>query len=270
MPSIDAAVAEFRDQGYTIIPGQIDAAWMAGVRATFAAFRAADRSTWGCTDLIERDPEATVHAITRPAVLEIVEQLIGPWIQLESLTLVDFPQAAGGPDVSGWHRDLFATYPQEGVYHRPLLLNAAIYLQDLTPDNGPLRVVPGSHRRAMGITAEQRQAPHPEEQLVYPRAGDVVLFHNALLHSGSANRTPASRFFYCMTYNCAWLKHRGVYAGPNAQAVIARARERGDVRLLRLLGIDDQLVHRANSGFVEPDEVTWRRWLTEDRAALRS
>ncbi|MGA1160769.1 MAG: phytanoyl-CoA dioxygenase family protein, partial [Burkholderiaceae bacterium] len=33
----------------------------------------------------------------------------------------------------------------------PLACNAITYLQDLTEEYGPLRVIPGSHRRDIGI-----------------------------------------------------------------------------------------------------------------------
>ena len=35
----------------------------------------------------------------------------------------------------------------------------------------------------------------------------------------------------------------------------------------RLLGADLQLEQRVNSGFQEPDEDSWRRWIAEDEAA---
>ena len=41
-----------------------------------------------------------------------------------------------------------------------------------------------------------------------------------------------------------------------------------DHRALRLLGQDDHLQLRANSGFQEPDEVRWAQWQQADRDAL--
>ena len=35
----------------------------------------------------------------------------------------------------------------------------------------------------------------------------------------------------------------------------------------RLLGFDLQLEQRVNSGFQEPDEDSWRRWIADDEAA---
>jgi hypothetical protein len=223
-------------------------------------------------DILELEPQLTLPVITITPVLDFAEMVIGPYVQLESITYIGFPaqpkEHRGMP--SGWHRDMFASYPQEGVYQRPMLFNAIAYLEGLTDENGPLRVVPGSHMRAEGVASERSQQPHPEEILVYPQAGDLVMFHCSLLHSGTINTSDNVRYFFCITYNHAWLKYRANYKGPNCQAIIREARQRNDRRLLRLLGVDDQLFSRANSGYTVPDEEKWALWCAEDCAALNT
>ncbi|MDE0217889.1 MAG: phytanoyl-CoA dioxygenase family protein, partial [Spirochaetaceae bacterium] len=208
------------------------------------------------------------RALANERLLDFAEMVIGPHVQLESITYRRTPpDPAGANPVLGYHRDMFAFFPDDGVYHRPLLFNALSYLQDLTGESGPLRIIPGSHMRALRMTGEEAKRPHPEEVIVYPKAGDVAVFHCSMLHSGSANRSDDYRYLFFLTLNHSWLKHRANYRGPVSQAVIARARERGDRRLLRLLGVDDRFVQRANCGFREPDEENWRRWIAEDTAA---
>ena len=157
--------------------------------------------------------------------------------------------------------------PEDGVYHRPLLLNALSYLQDLTDENGPLRIIPGSHMRALRMTREESRQPHPKEVVVYPEAGDVAVFHCSMLHSGTVNRSTDYRYLFFLTLNHSWLKHRANYQGPVSQAVIAQARTRNDRRLMRLLGVDDQFFRRANCGFLEPDEENWKKWIADDAGA---
>jgi hypothetical protein len=53
------------------------------------------------------------------------------------------------------------------------------------------------------------------------------------------------------------------------QKIIKMAREKNDRRLMRLFGVDEQLIARANSGYQTSDEEMWDRWIAEDRAALR-
>ena len=69
--------------------------------------------------------------------------------------------------------------------------------------------------------------------------------------------------------NHSWLKHRANYSGPISESVKARARLTGDRRLLRLLGEDEKFVRRANSGFMQPDELMWEQWIAEDVADLK-
>ena len=70
--------------------------------------------------------------------------------------------------------------------------------------------------------------------------------------------------------NHSWLKHRANYSGPISEAVKARARATGNRRLLRLLGEDENVfVRRANSGFMQPDELMWEQWIAEDAADLK-
>ena len=76
-------------------------------------------------------------------------------------------------------------------------------LDDFTAENGSLRAVPGSHRAAACRRRRSpiRSAPHPDEELVTGRAGDVVVMNAHLWHAGTANRTPRPRLalhsFYC-------------------------------------------------------------------------
>jgi ectoine hydroxylase-related dioxygenase (phytanoyl-CoA dioxygenase family) len=67
-----------------------------------------------------------------------------------------------------------------------------------TPDNGPLRVIPGSHRvdrnPADDLPLGCESGPHPAEVKVVAPAGSVIMFNNAdLWHSGTFNYSPAPR-----------------------------------------------------------------------------
>jgi ectoine hydroxylase-related dioxygenase (phytanoyl-CoA dioxygenase family) len=281
-PATDEAVrrhvAEFVEQGYTILPAAHDAEWVRAMRAAFERIRARQPTAGGekpiwLEHLLELEPDLVLPAITRERVLAVAEGLIGPHVQIESMTFAGLPPLpspapADLPELPGWHRDLFALFPSGG-YQRPWLFNAMSYLQDLTDANGPLHVIAGSHRRAVTIDERDKPRRHAEQRVLYPRAGDVVLFHHALLHTGGHNRSDETRFFVCTAYNHCWLKFRANWRGPACQAIIAHARARGDRRLLRLLGADDERVlHRAlHDHVLTPEEGTWARWLAEERAA---
>ena len=123
--------------------------------------------------------------------------------------------------------------------------------------------------QALSIPRESTTA-YPEEKVIYLKSGDVVMFHCSMLHAGSPNTSSKPRYIYIITYNHSWLKYRGNYNGPNAQAIIEFARKEKNRRLLRLLGEDDLLFSRANSGYQLPDEQMWERWIDEDRQYMKT
>ena len=106
------------------------------------------------------------------------------------------------------------------------------------------------------------------EELLYLQAGDLVLTHNGLLHSGTPNTSGKKRYFFSVYYNISWLKYTDTFDGPNCRQLIAWARKRNDHRALRLLGQDDHLQARGNSGFQAPDESRWAEWSKADRDAI--
>ena len=65
--------------------------------------------------------------------------------------------------------------------------------------------------------------------------------HTSLIHSGTPNRSPEKRYFFSVYYNISWLKHTDTYTGPNCEQLKGWARNNGDHRALRLLGVDDNL-----------------------------
>ena len=133
------------------------------------------------------------------------------------------PEEAAGK-ASGWHRDRWGRMPS-GAYERPLAFNAICYLQDLDDEYGPLRVLPGSHVEPIALAEEEIRKPHQDEQLIYMKAGDVVLTHNGLLHSGTPNTSGRKRYFFSVYYNISWLKHTDTFTGPNCQQLINWAKE---------------------------------------------
>ncbi|MET9292946.1 phytanoyl-CoA dioxygenase family protein [Streptomyces sp. NPDC003077] len=108
-----------------------------------------------------------------------------------------------------WHQDWWAW--NEDVSHAPLApqIFLMVYLDDTSPENGCLRVIPGSHRRghflhgvlppAHGEEMERLEADHPAyahqngERDVPVRAGDLVVGDARLLHATHPNRTDKPR-----------------------------------------------------------------------------
>lgn len=276
--TLEEHVAEFKEQGFTLfpklfLPAQIER-WKAKFHAMQEEMEASDKPlSWWYGDMVERAPSLMLPAVASPEILDFAEQIMGPFVQLDNLTLAGFPSCApeqAEGKVSGWHRDRWGQLPQEGVYVRPNAINAITYLQDLTPEYGPLRVIPGSHRRHLGLSGEASGLPHSDEIVLDIKAGDVAVIHNCLIHSGTPNISGKTRFFFSVFYNLTWLRTTDNHNGPNVQTIIKQAREANDLRTLRLFGVDEQLTWRANSGFQRPDEELWAEWAAADKAALKT
>ena len=96
------------------------------------------------------------------------------------------------------HQGLHADFAQRRTDGPWQTLSAIWCITAFTPDNGPLRVIPGSHRVSEPPIDMQAwgsgMGPHPDEVKIVAPAGSVILFNSAdLWHSGTHNYSPAPR-----------------------------------------------------------------------------
>ena len=137
------------------------------------------------------------RAILLPRVLELVRHVLGPEIKLSSLNArVADPHTKIGQPL---HVDMSALPDDHGYW----VCNTVWMLDDFTTENGPTRMVPGSHKwgqRPQEVLADL-YAPHPAEVLLTGTAGSIAVMNAHLWHGGTANRTAAPRLamhgFYC-------------------------------------------------------------------------
>jgi len=143
---------------------------------------------------------------TQPAVLDAVEDIIGPDILIHSSTI--FAKYAQDEKFVSWHQDSHYWGLSE-----PRLVSAWIALTDSTIENGCLRVLAGTHTRAF----EHLEAPQEtnilsrgltvSDGLDWDEAIDVVLqagqmsFHHAnLVHSSNPNTSTGPRIGVAVRY----------------------------------------------------------------------
>ncbi|MBJ7610477.1 MAG: phytanoyl-CoA dioxygenase family protein [Candidatus Dormibacteraeota bacterium] len=79
---------------------------------------------------------------------------------------------------------------------------AMFYLDDVSAENGPTRVVPGSHRSASipPKNLSDPRARHRDEVCITCPAGDALVFSSHLWHSGTANTSGRPRRVITVTY----------------------------------------------------------------------
>jgi ectoine hydroxylase-related dioxygenase (phytanoyl-CoA dioxygenase family) len=87
----------------------------------------------------------------------------------------------------------------------PRLLRVLYYLDELTPDRAPFRIIPRSH---LSFHAEAspyvRYKSHPEEISLVVPAGSAVLIPSMLSHGSHPNRSPKPRELLQLGYRPAW------------------------------------------------------------------
>lgn len=283
MMTLDDHLEEYKRNGFTIfrgyMPSERVAEWRSALDPEFDRLfpKRPDAPRARIVPLLGHKatrPLARDH-ITNSVMLDFAERVMGPYVQLDSFEVSGFPIRE--PDLKNhidrWHRDAFnvtgmwANYKftyEQGLrpYTPPLACNCITYLQDMTPETGPLRVVPGSHLDYTEIPKENEFKPHPREQLVSLKAGDMVFTHNELLHSGTWNISNEYRYLLSVYVCRIGLPHRDTFDLPAIREVLDEARNRKDLRILRLFAEDNR--------FQEREETAWHEMIEEDRRVLKS
>lgn len=272
-------VAEFEQRGYTILRG-FNAAWLEQWRQVFEErYRresGEDQRGGGVGQpravlrgLLQERPDLFLPALVAPAMLDLLEELMGPFVGFDSLQVAVTPpvSAAEARAVRAWHRDMWSLPGWTEDYLPPNAVNVLTYLQD-GAEYGPLRVIPGSHRGGALVGSEGPGKTQAGEQAVELAAGDTVLIHSSLLHSTSGNYSGRLRIFVSYFYAKCWLPKRDAYGMESIQREIRAARARGDRRVARLFEPDRELLARRAAGDrgEYPERERWRRWRREERA----
>ena len=157
---------------------------------------AGSRSSIWIQNILEKRTDVAWLTASHPFLLRLLERLMGPFVQIESVVLAGFPPVSENQAgaVSAWHRDrLFGLLPQDGVYCRPNVVVLMTYLQEQIGSVGPLRVLPGSHLLVNAIRPEDKHQPVPGEVLVEGRQRPVERAHAASLAGPAGLFKPRGR-----------------------------------------------------------------------------
>ena len=168
-----------------------------------------------------------------PRLIRPVEQVFGDRLYMHQFKIN--AKAAFDGDVWQWHQD-YGTWQRDDGMPEPRAMNIAVYLDEVMAINGPLMLVPRSHKH--GVFA----AGHDEATTSYPlwtldhetvkrlvdaggivaptgKPGGVLMFHGNLVHGSAGNITPYPRKIVYLTLNAVsnhirtptrpeWIAHR--------------------------------------------------------------
>jgi ectoine hydroxylase-related dioxygenase (phytanoyl-CoA dioxygenase family) len=219
-------VASYREHGYLVVPGVLDAATVDALRRELDAILEGARAVTTHTDVYDLEPShrpdaprvrrvKTPHKFfdgfkrlyRDPKLVSILQALLGPGVRLHGSKLNLKAPHYGSP--VEWHQD-WAFYP----HTNDDVLAVGVMLNDATSDNGPLMVVPGSHRgpifdhHADGYFcgAVDPAAVKGEIAKAVPltgRAGSMSFHHVRLLHGSAQNVSTLPRALLLYEYAAA-------------------------------------------------------------------
>lgn len=196
---------ELDELGFTVFPNVIDADWLEEMRNTFEAIMTEEGEKAGhevgqshpgirrLADLVNKG-RVFDDIYTHPMLLAAAFHIIQRPFRLLSLNGHD---PLPGHGQQRLHSDFGGA--RDGQGHQT---NALIMLDDLTPENGPTRVVPRSHHWPTMPKDEMDDlhAAHPDEVYITGTAGSVGFFNGQIWHGSTTNRTNQKR----RVYHCAF------------------------------------------------------------------
>lgn len=129
-----------------------------------------------------------VRMVADERLLDIAELFVGPDIALFTSHYVVKPPYRGRAVL--WHQDgpHWPLKPREAV-------TIWLAVDPATPDNGCLRVIPGTHREQPAGEIDETQAVD-----IVLDAGDVEVHHPNVVHGSNANTSPQRRCALTMRY----------------------------------------------------------------------
>ncbi len=188
--------------------------------------------------LADKHP-AFLEMIDFPPVVSVARALFGPSVQMRGFTArVCFPDDPHQEVEWHFHQRLVPD-PLPPLFAQPQAIDALLYLDDLTDLNGPLVVVPGSHRwTGRDLDRGDRSDKSGQVTLRLP-AGSCVITHGSLWHRALPTRPGGTmRRLLLFGYGPAWQKE-SIYGVKPAASLTAQllARPEVDEETKELLGV---------------------------------
>ena len=220
-------VAQYHAQGFIVVPDVLSASEVAALRFATDAIIARAHGVTGHDDIYDLEPGHTPQsprvrrlknpdlwdpafaAVPRhPGILACLQQLWGSRGVRYDISKLNMKCAGFGSPVE-WHQD-WAFYP----HTNDDLAAVGVMLDDIDADNGPLLVVPGSHRGPVfdhhvdgrfcgAIDPTTPGLNLPAAQPCMGRAGSITIHHVRAVHGSAPNASGRARRFLLLQYRCA-------------------------------------------------------------------
>ncbi|MAE63540.1 MAG: hypothetical protein CMJ18_04650 [Phycisphaeraceae bacterium] len=200
-------IRQLEVEGYLVMPGMLDADHIARLKAQTSKFETF-HTDYSVHQRGKNGVQFVGGAITDlvgfPPIIEFLRELCG-----DDLICMSYDYGRSEPGHPGislhcdgqpWGSTIFGA-----EYTCPKLLRVLYYLDELTPEVSPFRVVPRSHLSYHHeANPYLRYEEHPEEVMVTCKAGDAVVFSNLVFHGNYANVGTNPRESLQLSYRPSW------------------------------------------------------------------
>lgn len=223
-------IEQYHDQGFFLVPNLLTAAEVQHFRDVIDDLIERSRSVTQHTDIYDLEPD---HSAARPRLRRIKQPhrvdpvfaefmrhpklqavltaIIGPDIRHQTVKLnTKFPD---GGSALEWHQD-WAFYP----HCNDSVLAVGLMIDDVTTENGPTLVIPGSHRPrrvfdhhqdgvfAGAMDPTRKEVDFAKAVPITGPAGSIFVFDSFIVHGAASNRSKAMRrtCFYEFVASDAW------------------------------------------------------------------
>lgn len=218
----------FYDQGYLVFPGILDPDLLSRLRTALDDAIDRSRLLTRSDEFFDLEPGHTAETpkLRRATYLDdtdsvfwelcsqsilpdLAADILGPNIRFRDL-MMNFKWAGGGAEVK-WHQDA-PFYPHTNLCMAQFL----VFLEDVGPQQGPLQVIPGSHKGRIFThydAAGEWIGAIPDRDLaeidldraaaLTGPAGTVTVHHCLAIHGSSQNISSSGRPAFVITYAAA-------------------------------------------------------------------
>jgi ectoine hydroxylase-related dioxygenase (phytanoyl-CoA dioxygenase family) len=227
----DAQKAQFHDDGFLLVEDVVNGEQLTGLQRQFMAWIDESKShttAWGAT--VDGRPRFDVekgHSAKKPALRrvnspvevsqayddammnsrmpDIVAELIGPNIKYHHSKINS--KLPGAATEVKWHQDFpFTPHSNDD------LVTALLFVDAVTPDNGPLEIVPATHKGAIhGLWHDGKFTAAVADDVAGKAQGQAIkctgpagaccFMHTRLLHGSGANLSDKPRTLFITVYS---------------------------------------------------------------------
>ena len=195
-------------EGYTVIPNLLSADQLELIRAELSRLPTTptdySEHQRGFKDVPGSDSPHAIDVIALPAIIEFLSILLGDELICTTCTYAlsqpGHPGIAIHTDAQPYGSKIFGVQSSS-----PCLVRVLYYLDDLTPERSPLKVIPRSH---LSLHSDgnpyHRYLSHDEEVMVTCKAGSAALINQKVFHGNFPNYSNENRRMLAIAYRPAW------------------------------------------------------------------